>query len=261
MELNKIYNEDCLIGMGRIPDKSVDMILCDLPYGTTQNAWDSIVPFNLLWQHYERIIKDNGAIVLTAMQPFTSMLIVSNIKLFRYSLVWDKKSATGFLNAKKMPLRAHEDVVVFYKSLPTYNPQKEKRTEAELKRFCKTEIREDNFTTSYNKYAYSTRPTRETRQEKYPTSVIRITGFGNEPEKGLHPTQKPVRFFSWLIRTYTNPGDLVLDNCMGSGTTAIACIREGRNYIGFEKDDRYYKKSIERIEKELSTPEQLKLIV
>lgn len=261
MELNKIYNEDCLVGMSRIPDKSVDMILCDLPYGTTNNEWDIMIPFASLWKHYERIIKDNGAIVLTATQPFTSLLITSNIKLFRYSLSWDKKTASGFLNAKKMPLRAHEDIVVFYKSLPLYNPQFTQRTEEELKRFCKEEARDNSSTPSYNKYAYGTRPTRSTRINKYPTSVIRINGLSRESDKGIHPTQKPVPLFSYLIRTYTNAGDLVLDNCMGSGTTAISCIQEGRNFIGFEMNKKFYEDSLERIAKELAKPEQLKLIV
>ena len=234
IELNKIYNEDCLEGMKRVPDCSVDMILCDLPYGTTQNKWDVIIPFDKLWEQYERIIKDNGAIVLTGQQPFSSKLIISNIELFRYEWIWEKEQGTGYLNAKKAPLKNHENVLVFYKKLPTYNPQ-----------FTQGKPRTSwtgGGSTNYRKidkkiYANPT-------GKRYPVTVQRFVAHQNH---GLHPTQKPVALFEYLIKTYTNKGDIVLDNCMGSGTTAIACINTERNFIGFETDEEYYNKSLQRI--------------
>ena len=232
MELNKIYNMDCLEGMKDIPDKSIDMILCDLPYGTTACKWDIIIPFEPLWKQYERIIKDNGVIALTSTQPFTSNLIVSNLKLFKYQWYWIK-SPTGFLNAKKMPMKSVEDICIFYKKLPTYNPQglvllnKEKSNHKSKMQKTKVGISAHNGGRLPEKYIqkYTNYP----RQELY---------FPNE--KGLHPTQKPVSLFEYLIKTYTNEGETVLDNCMGSGTTAIACINTNRNYIGFELDKEYY---------------------
>lgn len=260
MELNKIYNEDSLIGMNRIPDKSVDMILCDLPYGTTSCKWDVVIPFKPLWVQYERVIKDNGAIVLTGSQPFTTDIINSNRKIFRYELIWEKSSASNFLDASKKPLKAHENILVFYRSPPIYNPQKWKVDEKFLDRRKNHNACVNNNTT-YGKFHKENRYV--DKGERYPLSVISIN---NHWSKGMHPNQKPVPLFSYLIRTYTNPGDLVLDNCMGSGTTAISCIQEGRNYIGFEwspskPHDQYYKEAIQRIEKELSKSEQLKLIV
>ena len=234
MELNKIYNEECLEGMKKIPDKSVDMILADLPYGTTRNRWDSIIPLEPLWAEYERIIKERGAIVLTAAQPFTSVLITSNLKCFKYDITWDKSQVTGFLNAKKMPLRRHEDILVFYKKLPVYNPQ---FTQGEGYKISR----------SHRSNNYGEQKTNSTKSDgrRYPTSIL------NVPQvrvKGGHPTQKPVALFEHLIKTYTNEGETVLDNCMGSGTTAIACMNAGRNYIGFELDETYHKMSLERIE-------------
>ena len=236
MELNKIYNEDCLEGMKRIPDKSIDMILADLPYGTTQNKWDSIIPLEPLWEQYHRVIKDNGAIILTSAQPFTSILTVSNLSLFRYDLAWDKKQITGFLNAKKMPLRKHENILVFYKKPPTYNPQFTLENPYEVER--------NNHSENYGKQVAS-----KTKSDgrRYPTSVLRIP---QVRVKGGHPTQKPVALFEYLIKTYSNEGDTVLDNVIGSGTTAVACINTNRKFIGFEMDETYYsmaKKRIERI--------------
>ena len=232
MELNKIYNEDCLEGMKRIPDRSVDMILCDLPYGTTANKWDSIIPLDELWGQYERIIKDNGAIVLTSSQPFTTKLINSNPKDFRYSLVWEKSNSTGFQLSNKRPLKKHEDILVFYKKQSSYNPQG-------LVLYGKTNRRGnvgDNWTEMKdNKYIQE--------YTNYPTSILK---FGYDVDKH-HPTQKPVALFEYLIKTYTNKGEIVLDNCMGSGTTAIACMNTERNFIGFELDKTYYEKSLERI--------------
>lgn len=250
MELNKIYNMDCLKGMKDIPDKSIDMILCDLPYGTTKNKWDSVIPFDKLWEQYKRAIKDNGAIVLTAAQPFTSVLTMSNLKLFRYSLVWNKTTPTGFLNANKMPLRAHEDILVFYKSLPTYSPQKttgheRKVSKASHKISC---IK----TTDYGKFGLTTYDS----TERYPTSVLT---FPTDKQKiALHPTQKPVALFEYLIRTYTNEGDTVLDNCMGSGTTAIAALNTGRFFIGYELDKGYFDIANKRIEENQA---QIKMII
>jgi site-specific DNA-methyltransferase (adenine-specific) len=205
-----------------IPDKSIDMILCDLPYGTTQNKWDSVIPLDKLWEQYLRVIKDNGAIVLTAQQPFTTSLINSNKNNFRYSLVWDKVGTTGFQNAKRMPLRRHEDICVFYKNLSIYNPQMEIRGKPRKKGGSK----KDNG--CYGKL----RSSESFNNTYYPTSIISIS---NAVKIGkLHPTQKPVALFEYLIKTYTNEGETVLDNCMGSGTTAIACMNTNRNYIGFE---------------------------
>lgn len=234
---NKVFLEDCIAGMKRMPSKSVDMILCDLPYGTTQCKWDTVIPFADLWQQYERVIKDHGAIVLTAAQPFTSMLVTSNIKLFRYSWVYEKSKATGYLNAKKRPLCAHEDVLVFYKRPPLYIPQM----------------------TQGNPYDKGTahRPTdvygsqkavhvKNTSGQRYPRSVLYFRTAESEG-KVIHPTQKPVSLFEYLISTYTNPHDIVLDNCMGSGTTAIACMNLNRTFVGFENDDTYAKKLEERI--------------
>ena len=232
MELNKIYNEDCLIGMKRIPDKSVDMILCDLPYGTTANKWDTIIPLEKLWEQYERVIKVNGAIVLTSSQPFTTKLINGKSGLFRYSLVWEKSNVTGFQLANKRPLKKHEDVLVFYKKQPTYNPQG-------LEIYGKTNRRGsvgDNWTDmKQDKYIQ--------KYTNYPTSMLNFDYDFNT----FHPTQKPVALFEYLIKTYTNKNETVLDNCMGSGTTAIACMNTERNFIGFELDKTYYEKSLERI--------------
>ena len=234
MELNKIYNEDCLEGMKRIPDKSIDMILADLPYGTTQNKWDSIIPLEPLWEQYHRVIKDNGAIILTSAQPFTSILTVSNLSLFRYDFAWDKKQITGFLNAKKMPLRKHENILVFYKKPPTYNPQFTLENPYEVER--------NNHSENYGKQAAS-----KTKSDgrRYPTSVLRIP---QVRVKGGHPTQKPVALFEYLIKTYSNEGDTVLDNVIGSGTTAVACINTNRKFIGFEMDETYYSMAKKRIE-------------
>jgi len=230
---------DCLEGMKYIDDKSIDMILCDLPYGVTKNKWDSIISLEKLWNQYRRIIKENGAIVLTAQQPFTTSLIMSNQEEFRYSLVWDKIGTTGFQNAKKMPLRRHEDILIFYKKLPNYNPQMETRGKPRKKGGSKV----DNG-------CYGELRSKESfNNEYYPTSIIAIS---NAVKIGkIHPTQKPVALFEYLIKTYTNENELVLDNCMGSGTTAIACINTNRNYIGFELNKEYYEIAKNRINKHI----------
>lgn len=233
MEVNKIYEGDCLEIMKDIPDRSIDMILCDLPFGqTARNKWDSVIPFDLLWKQYERVIKDNGAIVLFGNGMFTADLMESNRKMWRYNLIWEKTQPTGFLNAKRMPLRSHEDICIFYKKLPTYNPQKttghpRKVSKAEHKINCKE-------TTDYGEYGLTTYDS----TERYPKSVWR---FPKDTQKSaLHPTQKSLELVKCLIRTYSNPGDLILDNCIGSGTTAVAAIQEKRNYIGIEKEHKYF---------------------
>jgi len=238
IELNKIYNEDCLEGMKRIPDKSVDMILADLPYGTTRNKWDSIIPLDLLWEQYNRVIKDNGAIVLTAQTPFDKVLGVSNLKCLKYEWIWQKTEATGFLNAKKMPLKNHENVLVFYKKQPTYNPQ---FTVGKPYSYKKDSISSDNYGDSKGTDLIVNDGSR------HPLTVQIF-----KKDKGLHPTQKPVALFEYLIQTYTNEQDTVLDNVMGSGTTAIAAINTNRNYIGFEMDTNYFNLANERIEQHLN---------
>jgi site-specific DNA-methyltransferase (adenine-specific) len=242
LALNRIYQRECIEGMRMIPDKSVDMILCDLPYGTTRNKWDTVIPFEPLWKQYERIIKDNGAIILTASQPFTSDVINSNRKIFRYTWVWDKKLSSGFLNAKRMPLRRHEDVVVFYKKSPTYNPIMEIRGSVRKKGIT---TESGKHTNNYGKY----KSTFSENNEYYPTSILEISNATRS--KSLHPTQKPVELFEYLINTYSNKGDIVLDNCMGSGTTAIAALRTGRQFIGFELEREYIEIANKRIDNEL----------
>jgi DNA modification methylase len=244
IELNRIYNEDCLIGMGRIPDKSVDMILCDLPYGTTACKWDVVIPFEPLWEQYERIIKDNGAIILFGSEPFSSRLRLSNIEWYRYDWIWDKVVAGGGLLANKQPLRQHENIMIFYKKQPTYNKQ---MTEPTNPNFFNTMGKNSNFGEIYSK----TQSKRGSEKRKNPTTIIAVNKFQQECNSAnrLHPTQKPVALFEYLIKTYTNEGDTVLDNCMGSGTTAIACINTNRNYIGFELDKHYCDIANERIQR------------
>ena len=235
---NKIFLKDCIEGMKELPDSSVDMILCDLPYGTTQCKWDVIIPFDALWTQYNRLIKPHGAIVLTASQPFTSLLVSSNIKNYRYCWVYEKSKATGYLNAKKRPLVAHEDILVFSNDTVCYYPQ---MTQGE----------------PYNK-GTALRPTDVYGSQKvttvknddgmrYPRTVQYFKTAESEG-KVIHPTQKPVRLFEYLVKTYTQEDAVVLDNCMGSGTTAIACINTNRNFVGFETDPMYAKLLESRIQ-------------
>ena len=226
---------DCLEVMTDIPDESIDMILCDLPYGTTRNKWDSIIPLDKLWNEYERIIKDNGAIVLFSQMPFTAELTHSNLKLFKYEWIWEKDNGTGFLNAKKMPLKIHENILVFYKKLPTYNPQM--RTG-----FKPYKCKQGRHSTNYGLYEQG--HITESNGERYPIDIIEF-----KKDSGLHPTQKPVALLEYLIKTYTNEGDVVLDNCMGSGSTGVACLNTNRSFIGIEKDENYFNIAKERIEK------------
>ncbi|PFC85191.1 site-specific DNA-methyltransferase [Bacillus anthracis] len=225
--------------MKLLQDKSVDMILCDLPYGVTQNKWDVVIPFDELWKQYERVIKDNGAIVLTAAQPFSAQLIVSNPKLFRYEWIWEKTAATGHLNAKKMPMRAHESILVFYKKLPTYNPIKT-TGHAPVNSY----IKHQDDGTNYGKTKVGISGGGST--ERYPRSVQRFAT--DKQKEAIHPTQKPVALFEYLIKTYTTEGETVLDNCIGSGTTAVAAINTNRNFIGFEISEEYYTAANQRID-------------
>jgi site-specific DNA-methyltransferase (adenine-specific) len=234
---NTIHLGDCLDLMPSIPSKSVDMILCDLPYGNTSCSWDSIIPLNRLWAEYERVIKDNGAIVLTANSVFTFALYNSNPKIFRYRWIWYKRGTAGYQMSSFKPFATFEDVLIFYKAKPTYNPQMRKG-EPYKRAVPKGEVRIINI----NNRATSS------EGERYPEDVIKIDSvnvgaFG----KSEHPTQKPVALFEYLIKTYTNEGELVLDNCSGSGTTAIACMNSNRRFICIERDENYHRKSIERI--------------
>jgi site-specific DNA-methyltransferase (adenine-specific) len=232
IEMNKIIQGDCLEVMKDIPDKSIDMILCDLPYGTTACKWDTVIPFEPLWEQYKRLIKDNGAIVLTASQPFTSALVMSNIKMFKYEWVWDKKLPTGHLNAKRMPLKRHENILVFGKGNLKYIPQI----------ILRENIREDKaggiISDGTGKSAFGKHSKVAGKYtHRQPTT---IQEFSNANKTNVfHPTQKPVALFEYLIKTYTNEGDLVLDNCAGSGTTGVACKNLNRNFILIEKEPEY----------------------
>ena len=242
MELNKIYNEDCLEGMKRIPDGSVDMILADLPYGTTRNKWDSVIDLEKLWGQYNRIIKERGAIILTAQTPFDKLLGASNLKMLKYEWIWEKNKATGHLNAKKMPMKAHENVLVFYKKLPTYNPQG--LIEKAVPTINKGNRGKKKQGAGGTNYGVSNKDAVQTHTG-YPRDVLHYP----VDMAPIHPTQKPVELFEYLIKTYTNEGDTVLDNVMGSGTTAIACLNTNRRYIGFELDKEYFDVANERINK------------
>lgn len=230
---------DCIQLMENIPDKSIDMILCDLPFGTTQNEWDKVIPFEPLWGGYNRIIKDNGAIVLFGQGLFTAELACSNKDMFRYRLVWEKTKAGGFLNARRMPLQAHEDISVFYKKLPTYNPQME-----EGKPYVKKAVTNGDRG-CYGKFD-RVGQTNINNGTRFPRSVLR---FSNDNHNSIHKTQKPVALLEYLIKTYTKEGDIVLDNCMGSGSTGVACLNTGRNFVGMEINQEYFVVAKERIEK------------
>ncbi len=224
--INKVHCGDCLEVMQKIPNKSIDMILCDLPYGTTQNQWDSLIPLNQLWEQYERIIKDKGVIILTSQGVFTAKLILSNEKLFKYKIVWEKSKSTNFLNAKKQPLRKHEDICVFYKNQPVYNPQMRKG-EAYNKGF-----RKDQLTGSYGDFKSVEV---KSNGDRYPIDVVYFKTAESEGAV-YHPTQKPVALGQYLIRTFTNAGEIVLDNTCGSGSFLVSAVRENRNFIGIEKN-------------------------
>ena len=233
----KLIHGDCLEEMKNIPDKSIDMILCDLPYGTTRNKWDTVIDLDLLWIEYERIIKDNGAIVLFAQVPFNIILGYSNLKLLKYEWIWEKEQGTGHLNAKKMPLKSHENIMVFYKKLPTYNPQMVGNEVRTVKRSGNK-----SKTTNYGDFIEIKESTYIGR---YPKDIIKFN-----KDKGYHPTQKPVALLEYLIKTYTNEGEIVLDNCMGSGSTGVACKHINRKFIGIELDEKYFEIAKKRIEEE-----------
>ena len=278
----KLYNGDCLEIMKEIPSKSIDMILCDLPYQVTKNKWDIIIPMNDyviiddevlekdkfylqqfmkgltkkeidktwkenkqegLWSHYNRIIKDNGAILLFGQDIFSAQLINSNLKMYKYKWFWKKDRPSGFLNAKKMPLKDVEEILVFYKKCPVYNPQ---FWEGIPLHGMGTKYKEGNLgNNNYGKFASHTNPSanREGDTKKYPRQVLEF----KRPHPPIFPTQKPVDLCEYLIKTYTNEGDLVLDNCMGSGSTGEACIETNRNFIGIEKDEKYFKIAKDRL--------------
>lgn len=235
----ELIKGDCLEKMKDIPNKSIDMILCDLPYGTTRNKWDSVLSLDELWEQYNRIIKDNGAIVLFAQTPFDKVLGCSNLKMLRYEWIWEKTSATGHLNAKKMPMKAHENILVFYKKLPTYNPQK---TTGHTPVHSYTKHQDDG--SNYGKTLIGISGGGST--ERYPRSV---QVFKTDKQKeALHPTQKPVELLEYLIKTYTNKNETVLDNTMGSGSTGVACVNTKRNFIGIELEDDYFDIAKNRID-------------
>ena len=231
--INKIHCADCLDFMPNIPDNSIDAIITDLPYGITQNKWDSIIDLELLWLQYERIIKERGIIVLTAQTPFTELLGASNLKLLKYKWCWIKQQGTGFLNSKKMPLKATEDILVFYKKIGPYNPQMRSGFKPYI---CKSGDGSSNYGKQKNVTTTNT-------GDRYPLNWIE---FKYDKPK-IHPTQKPVALFENLIKTYTNENMIVLDKCIGSGTTAVASINTNRNFIGIEKDETYFKIANDRI--------------
>lgn len=235
----QLYNGDCIEVMKALPEKSVDLILTDPPFGTTQNKWDSVIPFADLWEGYERVIKDNGAIVLFGQGLFSDELACSNKKMFRYRLVWEKTKAGGFLNARRMPLQAHEDILVFYKKLPTYNPQM-----SEGKPYVKKAVSNGDGK-NYGKFD-RVGQINVNEGTRFPRSVIK---FSNDNHNSLHPTQKPVDLLEYLIKTYTNEGDVVLDSCMGSGSTGVAALNCERRFIGIELDPNYFAIAERRINK------------
>ena len=232
----QLINGNCLVEMKNIHSKSIDMILCDLPYGMTKNSWDIALPFDELWNEYNRIIKDNGAIILFGSQPFTSLMITSNLKMFRYSLVWEKNKFSDFLNAKRKPMKTNEDIVIFYKKQPTYNPQYWYSTPYERWNKQSAVDKQSNYGSHKENYVQSD-------GKRLPTTVLKF----NRVERPVHPTQKPTNLLEWLIKTYSNENDVVLDNCMGSGSTGVACKNTNRKFIGIELEKKYYEISQQNI--------------
>lgn len=227
---------DCLDLLPSLQDQSVDLILSDPPYGTTRCSWDSQIDLQALWQEFRRVSKPTTAIVLTAAQPFSSALVMSNPFMFRYEWIWEKGNATGFLNAKKQPLRAHESILVFYNKQPTYNPQ---MTDGHERKVAKRgKVGSDCYGVGNQVVAYDS-------TQRYPRSVQFFSS--DKQKEALHPTQKPLALMEYLIRTYSDEGDTVLDSCMGSGTTGVACVNTGRRFVGMEKDEGYFKMAFERI--------------
>lgn len=238
--MNAFYCGDCLEIMPQLPDACVDMVLADLPFGVTQNPWDQIIAFGPLWEQYKRITKPNSAIVLMATQPFASQLVMSNPKMFRYDLIWKQNKVTGFLNSKRMPLRSHCSVLIFYRQLPVYNPQKT-QGHPPVHAFTK------NTSDGPNYGATKLKVKGGGSTERYPTSVLDFAVVNNDSPEKVHPTQKPISLAEYLIRTYTHEGMMVLDNCVGSGTTIWACQNTNRQWIGIEKNPEYCKLIEERL--------------
>lgn len=240
-----IIHGDCLVEMQKISEKSIDMVLCDLPYGVLNIGnkhakWDNVIPLDAIWSQYERIIKDNAAIVLFAQGMFTAKLMTSNADIWRYNLVWHKAGrCSGFLNAKRMPLREHEDIVVFYKHQPTYNPQMIKCAPHQRNH---SRGKQEHLQTN-RCYGYFGKASDEITDLKYPRSILSF----KRPHPQVHPTQKPVELCEYIIKTYTNEGDMVLDNTCGSGSTLVACVNTNRHYIGIEKEKEYYDIAVERV--------------
>lgn len=233
----RLFHGECLTTLSGLPDGSVDLIAADLPYGVTQNSWDSVIPLGLLWPELRRVVKRNGAIVLTATQPFTSLLVASNPKEFKYDLVWEKTISSGQLNVRNQPMRAHETVLVFYRQRPVYNEQLVPGTPYQIKR---------KATYEGPGYGHQRESEKVNDGFRHARSVLKVS---NPRVKGGHPTQKPVELMAWLIKTYSNKNDVVLDCCMGSGTTGVAAIEQGRNFIGIEIEGKYFQKAAERIAK------------
>jgi site-specific DNA-methyltransferase (adenine-specific) len=249
----KFIHGDCLEEMPKLADKSIDMILCDLPYGTTACKWDVVIPFEPLWAQYKRLIKDNGAIVLTASQPFTSALVMSNPGWFKYEWIWEKTMPNNFCQAKYQAMKYHENVLVFAKGKTVFNPIMEKRSDVGIDRLKNNGkvLDGSNNTSQFMSFKRGQGIYREYDKEKvYPKSVQKIGSVPNCNGTKLHPTQKPVALFEYFIKTYTNEGDLVLDNCSGSGTTGIAAWRQKRNAILIEKDELYFNAAKERFYRE-----------
>ena len=252
IELNKIYNEDCLEDMKRIPDASVDCIICDLPYEVLNRSnkhvqWDKVIPMQPLWEQYLRIAKPNAAIILFGQGMFTAQLMMSQPDIWRYNITWDKDRKTGFLNAKQMPLRQTEIISVFYREQPVYHPQMRKCSKHERNHSRGRQVGEQ----TNRCYGSFGKAEDLITDEKYPSDLIT---FQRNVHDSWHPTQKPLDLIRYLVRTYTDVGGCILDNCMGSGTTAIACIKEKRNFIGFELNKEYYDKACKRIELEMMQP-------
>lgn len=241
MKYNYLQQGDCLELMQGLPDKSIDLILCDLPYGMTDCKWDNIIPFDALWEQYKRIIKDNGAIVLFSVQPFTTKLISSNMKMFKYCWYWKKNTSVGFTYAKYQPMRQIEDICVFYKKAPTYNPQG-------IQKIIGGKVKKKSFNTEKDSIIQTKYLSKEYIQKfkNFPKNILCF----NKESTRLHPTQKPVALLEYLIKTYSNEGEVVLDNCAGSGSTCIAAKNTKRRYIGFELDPYYYDLACKRLEEE-----------
>ena len=241
----ELWLGDCLVEMDRIPDGSVDLILADLPYGITKNKWDSVIPLDLLWKHYERIIKDNGVICLFGQDKFSARLMLSNERIHRYNLIWNKVLTSGFLNANRQPMRQHEDICIFYKNQPIYNPQKVKGVPSHSKGINVGKKNSDVL--QNNNYGDFVLVQTE-GDMKHPTSIITFSK--PHPSVSLHPTQKPVELLEWLIKSFTMEGNLVLDNTMGVGSTMVACKHTNRKGIGIEMYEKYYGIAVNRIENE-----------